>query len=208
MTLSPSYNRQNWKAAPAFFTKHTLTIEGEPVMEDWEKQYMWELAAIATENGGRVLEIGFGMGISANYIQEFDIEQHIIIEANHVVAIRAQAFAEKSPRATQVIEGFWDEVIEQIPDESLDGILLDSYPMAKGDTGEPFFPFAWRKLRPGGLFTLFSGEPKSLRLTQMQALLQAGFQEENISHKVVAVNPPADCRYYQHSSIIAPIIKK
>ncbi len=59
------YEPDSWKAAPATVDEHSLKILGHPVMEDWERPYMQELARIATLNGGRVLEIGFGMGISA-----------------------------------------------------------------------------------------------------------------------------------------------
>ncbi len=51
---------------------------------------MLVLAEITTMNGGVVLEVGFGMAISACFIQERQIAQHIIIEANQGVASRAK----------------------------------------------------------------------------------------------------------------------
>jgi guanidinoacetate N-methyltransferase len=39
----------------------TLSIMNHSAMEAWEDDYMEALAEIATSNGGRVLEIGFGM---------------------------------------------------------------------------------------------------------------------------------------------------
>ena len=52
------------------------------VMMSWEDPIMKASADYVCGNGGNILEIGFGMGISANYIQANDINSHTIIE-NH-----------------------------------------------------------------------------------------------------------------------------
>ena len=43
------------------------------VMMDWEDPLMSASAAYICEGGGDILEIGFGMGISATYIQSHTI---------------------------------------------------------------------------------------------------------------------------------------
>ena len=48
------------------------------VMMDWETSLMSASAVYICENGGDILEIGFGMGISANYIQSQPISSHTI----------------------------------------------------------------------------------------------------------------------------------
>ena len=55
---------------------------GWDVMSDWETPIMQLHADIVCANGGHILEVGFGMGISADLIQAHDIESHTIIEIN------------------------------------------------------------------------------------------------------------------------------
>lgn len=156
--LKIKYSREDWIKAEAVFTENRLEILGEAVMEDWETPYMKALADIAAANGGTILEIGFGMGISGMFIQEHNIKKHIIIEANKQVAVKARKFARMAPHAAEVIEGLWQDVIEQVPDESVDGILFDSYPLTEAELYQNhffFFRAAYRKLRGGDAYILF-----------------------------------------------------
>ena len=52
------------------------------VMMSWEDSIMKASADYICENGGDILEIGFGMGISANYIQANSITSHTIVEGD------------------------------------------------------------------------------------------------------------------------------
>lgn len=206
-----NFERDNWKEAKASFTKHDLKIFGCAVMEDWETSYMKELAEIATCNGGIVLELGFGMGISANFIQQREIEKHIIIEANKEVAKKANNFAKKAQHKTEVFEGFWEDVIDRIPNNSLDGILFDTYPLTDKELYQNhfnFFPFAYNKLKKGGVFTYYSDEIKDFGKTHLRKLKDAGFSINNINSKIVDVFPPPDCEYWKEGTILAPIITK
>ena len=93
------------------------------VMGDWEDPIMKAHAEITCRNGGHILEVGFGMGISANYIQEQDIESHTIIELNDEVYEKAVEWAKDKPN-TEIVSGDW-KTVEL--DKKFDAIFFDAY---------------------------------------------------------------------------------
>ena len=50
-----------------YYSNSDITLE---VMMDWESSVMEASADYVCSNGGDILELGFGMGISTGYIQE------------------------------------------------------------------------------------------------------------------------------------------
>jgi guanidinoacetate N-methyltransferase len=208
------YDPAAWKIAPAEMDEHALKILGHPVMEDWERPYMSRLAAIATSRGGRILEIGYGMGISAGFISQRygdPVTEHVIIEANHDVANLARKFRDNHPAGrVTVIEGLSYDVIGQIADGSIDGILHDAYPLDESQVQNQahFADTAYRLLRAGGVFTYFSDEPTAYRPEHLELLLRAGFAREDIDQEIVAVDPPPECTYWKSPTILAPILHK
>lgn len=198
-----------WKDQPATFTEHSLVIDGHPVMEDWESNYMQMLADIACSKAGIVLEVGFGMGISARFIQSHKIRKHIVIEANTDVFQRVKKFAQKSPKPVVPRLGFWQEVVPTLRAGSVSGILFDTYPLTQEEIHQNHFPFfeaAHRLLRKGGVLTYYSDEVNHYSPEHREALRAAGFT--NIKKKMCHVNPPSTCKYWKSKTIVAPIITK
>ena len=55
---------------------------GRIVMHSWETPIMEKMAKWVCSNGGDILEVGFGMGIASNFIQQHKIDSHTICEIN------------------------------------------------------------------------------------------------------------------------------
>jgi protein arginine N-methyltransferase 2 len=106
------------------YTEDTLLDEnGHAVMMEWEREIMRRQAATVCSRGGRVLNIGFGMGIIDSYIQQHDIEEHWIIEPHPDVQkyMIENGWLEKA----KCIFKPWQEVINYLP--KFDGIYIDTW---------------------------------------------------------------------------------
>lgn len=205
-------SRASWLKTQPLFTEKSLLIKSYQVMQRWEDGYMKSLAAIATSQGGNVLEVGFGMGISAGYIQKSKkIQSHTVIECHPAVIASAKSRFKKELASgrMKLLEGFWENVTPNLPDKSYDGILFDSCPLDSGVEFFQFFPFfqeAYRLLKDDGIFTYFSDEATEISKVHKKELTQVGFQ--NINFKICKVHPPKECEYWKHNTIVSPIIKK
>lgn len=205
-------SRVSWINTQPVFTEKSLMIKSYQVMQRWEDNYMKSLVAIATSQGGNILEVGFGMGISAGYIQKSNkISSHTVIECHPAVISSAKDRFKKEIASgrMKLLEGFWENITPNLPDKSYDGILFDSCPLDSGVEFFQFFPFfqeAYRLLKDDGIFTYFSDEVKEISEAHKKELMQVGFQ--NINSKICRVHPPKECEYWKHSTIVSPIIKK
>ena len=204
---------EDWRdARPVFDPENsTLTMLGHPVMQAWERPYMKRLAEIASSRsrGERLLEVGFGLGISSGYIQENPPGEHWIIEMNKEIAELARRFASGHTSKVRILEGFWQDIAPALESNSFMGILFDTYPLTDGEVDVIFHPFlkhAHRLLKKGGILTYFSDEATWFSDSHLASLREAGFS--NVDGELCEINPPADCQYWRQPTMLAPIVVK
>ena len=224
LNSSKNKTREEWVQTKEELDQERLDIDGHPVMQRWETPFMGELAKVVASNGGKVMEVGFGMGISASAVQKYPIAEHIILEANADVYSRLLAFKKAAPRlVTPIGPALWQNSLRKVPDNSIDGILYDTYPLVKEEQHIHQFDFikeAFCKLKPGGILTYcnltslgvlrptFCSWEELFEKTQLPHLLNCGFLENDLDFKVVPVVPTSDCEYYQVDTALVPICKK
>jgi guanidinoacetate N-methyltransferase len=200
---------ENWAKSQASYDDTQLIIDGQQVMQDWERPYMEAMSKVVTETHGDVLEIGFGMAISASYIQAMGARSYTVIECNEGVMQQFEQWKARYPgRDIRLVQGKWQDVIDTLG--LYDGIFFDTYPLSEEEFGkyvvrdvtfaQHFFAAAARHLRPGGIFTYYSNEIDSMSRRHQRAIL------EHFSSITISVCqplfPPADCNYWWADSMV------
>jgi hypothetical protein len=200
---------RRWQESAARYDGRQLEIAGQQVMQDWERPLMRAMAEVAAESHGDVLEVGFGMGISATYLQEIGVRSYTVIEPNAGVLAEFERWRAGYPgRDIRLLRGKWQEVTDQL--STYDGIFFDTYHndekeyvdhVLQGVTyAEHFFPTAAACLKEGGAFTYYSNEIDSMSRRHQRRILEF-FRSVTLS-VVKPLHPPADCNYWWAGSMV------
>lgn len=94
------------------------------IMMEWEIEYM-KTCIEKLNPFGDVLEVGFGMGYSANEIQKYNITSHTIIECDPVVFEKALKWSKTQKNKTKIIFGKWEDVYKNLA--KFDCFFYDTY---------------------------------------------------------------------------------
>jgi hypothetical protein len=153
------------------------------VMMGWESPIMEKSAKYICQSKGDILEIGFGMGICADYIQAEGVNSHTIVEIHPQILERLNTWASGKSNVT-VIEGDWHSVNGL---STYDGIFLDTF---GDDNWSNFKTFASSKGKSGAKITYWNNFTSETN--------EHNF--DNISFENVSVSPVSNS-YTQISNI-------
>ena len=216
-------NEQTKDFVPGATTTEILQIDREQkimqdqeIMEDWQIPLMQEMANAIAEDGGDILEIGFGRGISARMIMEHPINSYTSIECNDdVITTYFEPFKEEfGTKNINLCHGLWQNHIQSLG--QYNGILFHTYPLNDDEYAQyvngsvtfaqHFFEHACNHLKPGGAFTYFSNEIDSLSREHQHLLLK---YFSSFSVKVVALEMPDDVKdtWWANSIVVIKAIK-
>ena len=103
----------------------SIRIEsGAIIMHAWETPIMARMAEFICQDGGDILEVGFGMGISARLIQKHDIKSHDIVEIHPDIFKDLEEWS-KDKNDINTLFGDWWGARDWL--KTYDGILFDTY---------------------------------------------------------------------------------
>ena len=132
-----------------FNNKIVDTESGLEVMMDWEDSIMEKSAEFICHNKGDILEIGFGMGICADYIQAQGVNSHTIVEIHPQIIEKLKIWADDKSNVT-IVEGDWYTVNNL---STYDGIFIDTY---GDDNWNNVKPFVLNKSKDGAKITYWN----------------------------------------------------
>jgi hypothetical protein len=153
---------------------------GKSVMMDWETSWMEASAKVICQNGGDILNIGFGMGIIDSFIQSYPIQSHTIIEAHpDVYAKMIEDGWDKKPNV-KIIFSKWQDVIVDLP--KYDGIYFDTW--NDNDVFDTLLPHIKNILKSNGVFSVWDGYSEEFIDPKIVNLLYEDFKIDSISLKL------------------------
>ena len=167
-----------------YFEEGELVFE---VMMNWEDSIMKASADYVCENGGDILEVGFGMGISAGYIQANNINSHTIVENHPQVIERVKDWAENKPNVT-IVEGDWYDIKDSLL--TYDGVFYDTF----GDQDMNKFSSSLSSLvKEGAKVTWWNNEPSETNF----------YNIPNVTYQTLNINPPIN-HYFNSTTYYLP----
>ncbi|MFA7893821.1 class I SAM-dependent methyltransferase [Pseudomonas putida] len=166
--------RSDYLEAEAIYSGDSLRIGDEFVMHEWERPLIRRMVEdLNLTPGDRLLEIGFGMGISASILQEFRPASHTIVEPHPQVLEQAERW--KSGRASiQLHTGYWQKL--GTPAQRYSAIFFDPFSdkmEAVDDENLRFLEFAAQSLL---------GEDGRLALFCIRPMLPLEYQRVMFEH--------------------------
>jgi protein arginine N-methyltransferase 2 len=165
---------------------------GFEIMMSWEDSVMKRHAEVACENGGHILEIGFGMGISANYIQQQNPESHTIIESHPQIIEKLKDWAADKP-SVNIVEGKWIDVIDSL--SVYDGIFYDAF----GDLDWPSLKEECKKItKTGSIITLWNNGHDTTDNAY-------GFAD-GVSYEEIDINPPQNSYFNRDKYYLLKVV--
>ena len=144
---------------PLIFTEDRILMrrwmikapQNSAVMERWETPMLQRQIDLLDVKDKDVLEIGFGMGITARMIQKAEPKSHTIIECHPQVINYAKSTFPYIDKIN-LVGNFWQNVIMSMG--KFDRIFFDPHM----DDYDAFFQIVDMKLREDGIFSYFHWE--------------------------------------------------
>lgn len=185
---------------------------GQAVMMEWERPIMEQAAEVITRNGGRVLNVGFGMGIIDTEIEKYPITEHWIIEPHLDVFTKMLNDGWHLKPHVTILYGDWQYYMKFLPE--FDGIYIDTWDEQIWD----FLKNTPNMLKKGGVLSFFNnprGDEKGLHMSQeeydiLSPICQIDFETIELNHIDGPDKQTANGGFYWHpdwKTYYCPIVK-
>jgi len=149
MMKSPHIEYLNNKV---YFMKDNRLLDSKarPIMMGWEDPIMKDAASLICHNKGRILNVGFGLGLIDTYIQSHQVQEHWIIEAHSDVQNKMKKDGWNKKLNVTCLFDKWQNILDILP--KFDGIYFDTWK----ESLDSFHEIVPNILKSGGKYTYWS----------------------------------------------------
>ena len=127
-----------------------LDETGNSIMMEWERPIMEFQAKQIAQNGGDILNVGFGMGYMDDAIERYNPKSHTIIEIHPMVIAEMKKRGWDNKPHVKILFGDWRDFMYKLP--KFDGIYIDIW----DDNFHDFLAYAPNLLKENGILTYFN----------------------------------------------------
>lgn len=104
----------SWNAMDVALEAGFLQVGSYVVMHEWERPLMQKCVELMAVHNSDLLEVGFGMGISATCFQEAGPRTHTIIEPHPEIHKKALDWASRYSSDIRIIRGTWQNCVRDL----------------------------------------------------------------------------------------------
>jgi amino acid adenylation domain-containing protein len=191
-------------------------LTDQQIMEDWQIPLMRAMARHVTESHGDVLEIGFGRGVAAEFIQQFHVRSHTIVESNdHSVRLHFEPWRRRHAKEDiRLWHARWQDVADQLG--RFDGIFFHAFPTNEQEFtdyvlrsvtfAEHAFAAMAARLVDGGVFTYLTTEIDSLGRGHQRSLFKH-FRTVSMHVETLDVPETTHDTWWSNSMVVVKAVK-
>ncbi|MCF7861540.1 class I SAM-dependent methyltransferase [Candidatus Woesearchaeota archaeon] len=196
----------DWEKKDVVIKNDRLLIDGYQVMMRWETPYMHKMAEMLhAHSNNNILEVGFGMGISATKLQHLGLKTHTIIEPHPKIYNLALKWKRHYPKSNiMLINDYWQNIRDLLP--KYDGIFFDTFSATTEEADLKRFDFfktaSEKLLKSNGALTFYYMK-KNLELNYQDELLKS-FSKIIIEPQELKSSP--DCVYASVDKYVISIL--
>jgi type IV protein arginine methyltransferase len=189
-----------------------MDSDGNSVMMEWERPIMEKSAEIICRNKGRVLNVGFGMGIIDSEIQKYDVDEHWIIEVHPDVYQHMFEQGWHLKKNVRILLGDWRWYLPYLP--KFDGVFIDTW----DEEIAAFHDYIPNILNGGGIYSFFNNprdDEKELHMTDyefdiLNSTCNIAFEELPLTKIDSPSKQLSESRFYWHptwKTYYCPVLK-
>ena len=178
-----------------------LDENGNAVMMDWETPIMEKSAEIICKKGGKILNVGFGMGLVDSFIEKYDIQEHWIIEPHLDVYTKILEDGWHLNPRVRIMYGDWQWYVKYMP--KFDGIYIDTWDEEIYD----FLRNTPNMLKEDGILSFFNnprGDEQGLHMTKehydiLSPMCNINYETIELEHVDGPEKQTANGAFYWHT---------